>query len=283
MRANQATHAVSRMSRALGVSESGYHAWRTRPASRRASEDAALTARVRAVHEMSDGTYGAPRIRAELADVDAVHVGTKRIARLMRKARLAGVSRRGFCVTTVRDDKARPAPDLVDRHFEADGPDKLWVADITYVPTWAGFLFLAVVIDVWSRKVVGWSMATNLKTELVVAALDMAVAQRQPRSVVHHSDQGTQYTSVAFGQRCKQAGVQPSMGTVGDAYDNAMCESFFASLECELLDRRVFRSHAEGRMAVFRYIEGWYNPRRRHSALGYQSPMNYERMHPAAA
>lgn len=271
------------MCRALRVSESGYHAWRKRPASRRATEDAALTARIRAIHEMSDGTYGAPRLRAELADVDDLHVGTKRVARLMRAAGLAGVSRRNFCVTTTRDEEARPAPDLVDRCFEAAGPDKLWVADITYVSTWAGFLFLAVVIDVWSRKVVGWSMTTHLKTELVLAALEMAIAQRQPRAVVHHSDQGTQYTSVAFGQRCKQAGVQPSMGSVGDAYDNALCESFFASLECELLDRRVFKSHAEGRMAVFQYIEGWYNPRRRHSALDYQSPIDYERKQLTAA
>ena len=271
------------MCRALGISESGYHAWRTRPASRRATADATLLERIRAIHAMSDGTYGAPRIRAELADVDGAHVGTKRVARLMRQAGIAGVSRRGFCVTTVRDKKARPAPDLVDRHFEATAPDQLWVADITYVPTWAGFLFLAVVIDVWSRKVVGWSMATHLKTELVVAALDMAVAQRQPRSVVHHSDHGTQYTSVAFGQRCKQANVQPSMGSVGDAYDNALCESFFASLECELIDRRTFRSQSEARMAVFHYIEGWYNPRRRHSALDYQSPANYEKQHLTAA
>jgi putative transposase len=171
----------------------------------------------------------------------------------------------------------------VDRRFEATGPNQLWVADITYVPTWAGFLFLAVVIDVWSRKVVGWSMATHLRTELVIAALNMAVTQRQPREVVHHSDQGTQYTSVAFGQRCKEAGVRPSMGSVGDAYDNALCESFFASLECELLDRRSFRSHAEGRMAVFRFIEGWYNLRRRHSSLDYLSPINYELKHHRAA
>jgi putative transposase len=152
-----------------------------------------------------------------------------------------------------------------------------------YVPTWAGFLYLAVVIDVWSRKVVGWSTANHLKTELVVAALDTAVAQRQPTEVILHSDHGTQYTSLAFGQRCRQAGVRPSMGSVGDAYDNAMCESFFASLECELLDRYTFKSQTEARMAIFRYIEGWYNPHRRHSGLDYQSPVNYERKHLAAA
>jgi putative transposase len=232
---------------------------------------------------MSDGTYGAPRIKEELADVDGLKCGTKRVARLMRRIGLQGVSGRKYVTTTTRDSHAKPAPDLVDRRFEATAANQLWVADITYVPTWAGFLFLAVVIDVWSRKVVGWAIATDLKTELVVAALNMAVRQRQPRSVVHHSDQGCQYTSIAFGQRCREAGVKPSMGSVGDAYDNAMCESFFASLEKELIDRRSFRSHAEARMAVFRYVEGWYNPRRRHSGIDYCSPNNYELKHMTAA
>ncbi len=281
--ANQDVHAVATMCRVLQVSASGYYAWLERPPSRRARDDAAITSRIRAIHEMSRGTYGAPRVQAELADVDGLQIGIRRIARLMRNAGIAGVSRRRFCTTTLRDPNAAPAPDLVDRAFRADGPDKLWVADITYIPTWAGFLFLAVVIDVWSRKVVGWSMATHLKTELVLAALEMAVAQRQPRSVIHHSDRGCQYTSIAFGQRCRQAGVQPSMGSVGDAYDNALCESFFASLECELLDRVSFRAQTDARMAVFEYIEGWYNPHRRHSALDYQSPVNYERRHLAAA
>jgi len=275
-------HSVVALCRALGVSESGYHAWRKRAPSHRATDDAALIARIRAIHAMSDGTYGAPRIRAELVEVDGLRLGIRRVARLMGKAGIAGVSRRRFCATTVRDGSPA-SPDLVERAFRADAPNKLWVADITYVPTWAGFLFLAVVIDVWSRKVVGWSMATHLRTELVLAALDMAVTQRQPSGVIHHSDHGTQYTSIAFGQRCQQAGVRPSMGSVGDAYDNALCESFFASLECELLDRRGFQTHPEARMAVFRYIEGWYNPHRRHSALDYQSPVNYERKHLAAA
>lgn len=151
------------------------------------------------------------------------------------------------------------------------------MADITYIPTWAGFLYLAVVLDVFSRRIVGWSMADHLRTALVLDALDMALGQRRPDSVIHHSDQGSQYTSIAFGERCRIAGVRPSMGTVGDAYDNAMCESFFATLECELIDRTRFRSHAEARMATFDFIEGWYNPRRRHSALGYLSPVDYER------
>ena len=153
----------------------------------------------------------------------------------------------------------------------------LWVADITYVPTWAGFLYLSVVLDAFSRRIVGWAMGHNLKAQLVLDALNMAVAQRKPQDVIHHSDQGSQYTSIAFGLRCKEAGVRPSMGSVGDAFDNAMCESFFATLECELLDRRKFQTKAEARMAVFQFIEGWYNPGRRHSALGYQSPINFER------
>jgi putative transposase len=158
----------------------------------------------------------------------------------------------------------------------ADQPNRLWVADITYVPTWAGFLYLAVVLDAYSRRIVGWSMAPILGTQLVLDALNMALLTRRPRSVIHHSDQGSQYTSIAFGQRCREAGVRPSMGSVGDAYDNAMCESFFATLECELLDRCRFKTQAEARIAIFDFIEGFYNPRRRHSSLGYLSPIDYE-------
>jgi putative transposase len=263
------------MCRVLGVSPSGYYAWRKRPLSTRARTDVELTARVEVVHRASRGTYGAPRIHAELA-AEGIPIGRKRIARLMRAAGLQGVSRRKVR-TTVRDETARPAPDLVDRQFTAAEPDRLWVADITYVPTWAGFLYLAVVLDAWSRRVIGWAMASHLRTELVLAALDMALAQRRPTDVIHHSDQGCQYTSLAFGRRCREAGVRPSMGSVGDAYDNAMCESFFATLECELLDRQRFRTQVDARLAVFDFIEGWYNPQRRHSALAYLSPMIFER------
>jgi putative transposase len=208
-----------------------------------------------------------------------MRVGRKRIARLMRAAGLAGVSRRKYTVTTVRGRDAHGIPDLVTRNFSATGPNTLWVADITYIPTWAGFLYLAIVLDAWSRRIVGWAMATHLRTELVLEALNMAFTQRRPTQVIHHSDQGCQYTSIAFGQRCREIGVRPSMGSVGDAYDNAMCESFFATLECELLDRQRFKNQVEARLAVFDFIEGWYNPHRRHSALAYESPINYERMH----
>jgi len=276
--AHQAVHPVATMCRVLGVSPSGYYAWRTRPLSTRARTDVELTAHIEAIHRMSRGTYGAPRIHADLA-ARGLQAGRKRVARLMRTAGVQGVSRRKPFRTTVRDETARPAPDLVDRQFTATGPDRLWVADITYVPTWAGFLYLAVVLDAWSRRVVGWAMASHLRTELVLAALDMAVAQRRPTGVIHHSDQGCQYTSLAFGRRCREAGVRPSMGSVGDAYDNAMCESFFATLECELLDRQRFPTQADARLAVFDFIEGWYNPRRRHSALDYLSPLIFERSH----
>jgi putative transposase len=264
------------MCRVLGVSPAGYHAWRRRPASGRARVDAELTRRIRTIHAISGGTYGAPRVHAEL-QADGCRVGRKRVARLMRVAELAGVSRRKSVGTTRREPGVRPAPDLVGRNFAAVERDKLWVADITYVSTFSGFLYLAVVVDAFSRRVVGWAMAGHLRTELVLDALEMALQRRRPEGVVHHSDQGSQYTSIAFGNRCRTAGVRPSMGSVGDAYDNALCESFFATLECELLDRRRFGSQAEARIAVFAFIEGWYNPRRRHSALGYLSPIDYER------
>jgi putative transposase len=273
---HQAQHPVLTLCRVLGVSPSGYYAWRQRPASARATADAALSAQIDAIHARSRQTYGERRVQAELRE-GGTRVSRRRIARLMRRMGLAGVSRRKRTTTTLRNRDQRPAPDLVDRNFTADGPDRLWVADITYIPTWTGFLYLAVVLDAWSRRVVGWAMATHLRTELVLDALNMALAQRRPRDVIHHSDQGCQYTSFAFGHRCALMGVRPSMGSVGDAYDNAMCESFFATLECELLDRQSFPTQAVARVAVFEYIEAWYNPHRRHSALDYRSPVNYER------
>jgi putative transposase len=264
------------MCRLLDVSTSGYYEWRNREPSARAQEDAALTEMISEIHTMSMGAYGAPMIHAELAD-RGVHVGRKRVARLMKAAGLQGITRRKTTWTTRRGVDSRPPPDLVERDFTADGPNKLWVADITYIPTWAGFLFLAVVLDVWSRRVVGWSMANHLRTELIMDAFNMAVEQRRPGDVIHHSDQGCQYTSIAFGKRCQELGVRPSMGSVGDCSDNALCESFFASVECELIDRSTFRSRSEARLAVFRWIEAWYNPLRRHSGIGRMSPVNFER------
>ena len=255
MRAHQAEFRITTMARVLGVSTSGYYAWLKRPRSAREKSDAALVERMQAIHMRSRGTYGAPRIQAELAD-DGVLVSRKRVARLMRESGLSGVSRRKRPTTTRRAASARPAPDLVDREFAAEAPDRLWLADITYVPTLSGFLYLAVVLDVFSRRIVGWAMDSSLATELVVGALEMAIAQRRPEEVIHHSDQGSQYTSLAFGKRCRDAGIALSMGSVGDCYDNAMAESFFASLECELLDRTTFRNRAEAKTELFRWIEG---------------------------
>ncbi|MCA1682258.1 MAG: IS3 family transposase [Actinobacteria bacterium] len=276
VKANQADYPGATLCRILGVSTSGYYAWRGRPPSERAQSDARWVERIRVLHQRSRGSYGTPRILEDLQE-EGERLNHKRVARLMRSAGLVGISRRKGFKTTVRDRDARPAPDLVKRCFTAERPDQLWVADITYVPTLAGFLFLAVVMDVFSRRIVGWAMATHLRTELILEALNMAIYQRRPRDVIHHSDQGTQYTSIAFGARCREAGVRPSMGSVGDCFDNAMCESFFATLECELLDRRRFETQAEAKMAVFEFIEGWYNPHRRHSSIDYLSPVNYER------
>jgi putative transposase len=273
--ANQANYPIATMCRVLGVSTSGYYAWRKHRPSQREQEDVQLVAQIRSIHARSNGTYGAPRIHAELAAA-GVRLGRKRVARLMQAIGLQGVSRRKRPRTTERRPAAQPAPDLVQRDFTVCGSNKLWVADITYVTTWAGFLYLAVVVDAWSRRVVGWAMAHHLRTELVLSALEMAIRQRRPAQVIHHSDQGSQYTSIAIGKRCRDASVRPSMGSVGDCFDNALCESFFASLECELLDRYTFRSHDEARLAVFQFIEGWYNTHRRHSALAYASPIRYE-------
>jgi putative transposase len=280
--AHQAAHQVVTTCRVLGVSPSGFYAWRKRPLSARACADVELTAQIETIHRESRGTYGAPRVHAELA-AQGIRIGRKRVARLMRAAQRQGVSRRTPFVTTRRDPTADAAPDLVNRDFHAVGPNQLWVADITYIATGGGFIYLAVVLDAWSRRVVGWAIAPHLRTELVMDALDQALRSRRPSGVIHHSDHGCQYTSIAFGLRCREAGVQPSMGSVGDAYDNALCESFFATLECELLDRRRFATRADAALAVFDYLEGWYNPRRRHSALGYESPVRYEGIHAVAA
>lgn len=271
------------MCRLLGVSHSGFYAWKARPRSARAAEDDRLRNKVQEIHSRSRGTYGAPRIFAELKFL-GVRIGRKRVQRLMKELDLCGASRRRWFSTTRRDERFAPAPDLVRRKFTAEKANQLWVADITYVPTWEGFLFLSIVLDAYSRRIVGWSMEPHLKTELVVASLTMALHQRKPEEgVIHHSDQGCQYTSIGFGLRCREAGVRPSMGSVGDCYDNAMCESFFATLECELLSRSRFKTRDEARLAVFEFIEGWYNPHRRHSSLDYHSPMQYERVHQLAA
>lgn len=278
MKANQAELPVQRQCEVLGVSTSGYYDWRGRAPSKRTQANDKLLQSIRDAHSTSDQTYGMPRVRAELAD-QGILASRKRIARLMRDNQLRGVSRRrGWCVTTERNSRQRPAPDLVERRFVASSINQLWVADMTYVPTWEGFLYLAVVTDVFSRKVVGWAFGVQMTSDLVIAALNMAVFTRKPHDVIHHSDQGSQYTSIAFGNRCREMNVRPSMGTVGDAYDNAMAESFFATLECELIARRTWKTKTHARLEIFTWIETWYNPRRRHSGLGQMSPINFEKL-----
>lgn len=281
----KAHHDVRTLCRMLRVSRSGYYAWRAgRAASARAIADEVLTEQVRTVHAMSRGTYGAPRVHAELADA-GVRVGRKRIARLMRGAGLVGVSRRRWRLgCTRRDPAALPAPDLVDRQFVADRPNELWVADVTYVPTLTGWLYLAVVLDVYSRRVIGWSMSSNRKTQLVVDAVAMAVARRggNVAGVIQHSDHGGEYSSHDLDRALRAAQITASMGSVGDCFDNGLAESFFATLETELFLHEHsgrFDNHHQARLTIFDWIESFYNRRRRHSALGQLSPETFERQH----
>jgi putative transposase len=282
--AEKAHHPVSQLARVLGVARAGYYAWACRPPSDRSRSDALLGEQIRQIHDRSRGTYGAPRIHAELRLGLGVHVSRKRVARIMCEHGLQGVHRRRRGGLTRRDPAATPAPDLVQRRFAPPGPDQLWVADITQQRTDQGWLYLAVVLDAFSRRVVGWSMADHLRTELVLDALEMAISQRQPPpGLVCHSDHGCQYTSFAYGRRLHASGLVASMGTVGDALDNAVAESFFATLECELLDRYPWPTRAGLRTAIFDFIEVFYNRQRRHSTLDYASPVSYEQQHVPAA
>jgi putative transposase len=264
------------MCRLLEVSRSGYYAWRSRPLSEWRRFDAALSEKIEAIHRNSRATYGAPRVHAELRSI-GIRCSRKRVARLMRQEKLRGCLRGRRMKTTNRIALAQAAPDLVGRNFAADEPDSLWVADITYVRSGEGFVYLAFILDVYSRRIVGWSMATHLRTELVVDALQMAIARRKPApGLVHHSDRGVQYTSLSFGKRLEEESLVPSMGRVGSAYDNALAESFVATLKTELLYQSRWPTRQAVRTAIFEYIEGFYNTRRRHSALGQVSPDEFE-------
>jgi putative transposase len=268
------------MCRALEVNRTSFHDWERRAPSDRALSDAWLTEKIRQIHAASDGTYGSRRIHAELRLEHRVRVGRKRVERLMRSAGISGVAARKRRRTTVRMPGLRVSPDLLERDFRPDGPNQTWSADITYISTWEGFLYLAHVQDLFSRLIVGWSMADHLRSELVVSALEMALYRRRPGpGLIHHSDMGCQYTAVLFTKRCERAGIEISIGSVGDCYDNAVCETFHASLKKERIYRRSWPTRAEARAAVFEYIEGWYNPRRRHSTLAYLSPIEFERQH----
>jgi putative transposase len=277
--AEKANYPVSLLCRMLGVSRSGFHAWAGRPPSERAIADARLSVRIGEIHKRSRESYGARRIHLDLRD-EGIRVGRKRVERLMRAAELSGYVRRRRYKTTIRVPGVRVASDLVERDFNPAAPNRLWASDIKYVPTWQGTLYLASVIDCYSRRVVGWSMRDQMPAELVVDALEMAIERRRPSGqLIHHSDQGSQYVALISGQRLRKAGIAQSMGSKGDCYDNAVCESFHATLEKELLRRHSFRSKQEARTAIFDWIESWYNRERRHSRLGYRSPANYEHDH----
>jgi putative transposase len=275
--AERANYPVAVLCRMLEVSKSGYYAWRSRAPSKRSREDYALTQKIREVHRRSGETYGSPRVHAELRAL-GVRCGRHRVARLMRVAGLRGCMRSKKRKTTRSDPRTAPAPDLLRREFVAAQPNKVWLADITYIPTQEGFLYLAFVLDAHSRKIVGWSMASHMKTELVVDALQMAVWRRKPSAgLVHHSDRGAQYTAISFGKRLEEVGIVASMGRTGSALDNAMAESFVATLKTELLMHRGrFPDREVARSATFEYLEGFYNRRRLHSALRYRSPADYE-------
>lgn len=264
------------MCRVLGVARSGFYAWCKRAPSARALADAALLVEIRKAWKLSKKTYGSRRVRAELAH-QGIHVGLGRIERLMRINGISGQAPRKRGRTTIRVPGVRPAPDLVERDFDPPSPNEIWSADITYLRSWEGWLYLAAVMDLFSRRIVGWSMADHMRTELVVDALQMAVARRRPDpGLIHHSDQGSQFVALTFGHAAGDAGIAVSMGSVGDCFDNAVSESFFATLKKDLINRRSWPTKAELRGEVFSYIEEFYNPIRLHSRLGYLSPVVFE-------
>jgi putative transposase len=274
--AEKTSFPVQFMCRMLGVSRSGYYDWRDRPPSRRSGEDTALTENVREIHRRSRETYGSPRVHAELRAL-GTRCGRKRVERLMREAGLRGCMRGRRKRTTRRSGRAVVANDLLQRSFAATQIDKVWVADITYVATREGFLYLAFILDVHSRRIVGWAMENHLRTEIVVDALQMAVWRRKPApGLVHHSDQGVQYTALSFSERLKEVGITPSMGRTGSALDNAMAESFVSTLKAELVSRMEFPTRQAAKTAIFEYLETFYNTRRLHSSLGYRSPADFE-------
>jgi putative transposase len=269
----------------LNVSRSGYYEWASRLDSPRRQENELLLKQIRRIHEESRGTYGSPRVHAELVLGLGLPVNLKRVARLMRQVGIQGLYRRRRHGCTVRDPQAQPSADLVNRQFRVDAPNRLWITDITEHPTIEGKLYCAAVMDVYSRLIVGWSIAEHMRTDLVTDALGMAIIRRQPEKhaadtpTILHSDHGAQFTSWAFGQRLRAAGLLASMGTVGDCYDNAMMESFWGTLQLELLDSKTWQTRDELANAIFEWIECWYNPNRRHSSIGMHSPITFETLH----
>jgi len=272
-----AGHGATRACRLLEVSRSAYYERKKAIPSARTVTDAELTEKIKAVHAESTGTYGYLRVRKALRD-EGIEVGKWRVRRLMRQAGLEGRAKKRWRTTTVPDPEAEAAKDLIQRHFgPCDELDRRYVGDITYISTWEGWAYLATVIDLASRKVVGWALAEHMRTELVADALCMAFATRRPpEGTIFHSDRGCQYTSGDYAELARANGVVLSVGRKGECWDNAVAESFFATIKRELIDTRSWPTRAGLRRAVFEYIEGWYNTRRLHSSLGYRSPAQYE-------
>lgn len=268
---------VAVMARVLKVNRTAFYAWPKRPPSARELYDRDLNRKIKGIHTANRGVYGAPRIHAELRMAYGIRVGRKRVERLMANARISGLLNKKRGKTTVRVPGVRVASDLLLRDFTATGPNQVWAADITYLKTWEGWVYLAVIQGLYSRRIVGWQVAGHMRTELVADALKMAVHRRKPgEGLIHHSDQGSQYVAVAFGQLARANKIAQSMGHVGSAYDNAVAETFFATLKKELIHRRSWPTKQELRPAVFEFIEGFYNRQRRHSYLGWLSPAEFE-------
>jgi putative transposase len=270
-------YSVHMMCRLLGVSRSGYYAAKTRPESNRSKQDRELMANIKRIHAISKGVYGSPRVRAELLD-EGRRVGRHKVAKLMRLERLRGCPQRRYRVTTKQDPRHRAAKNLLEQNFSAAKPNRRWVADITYIPTNQGWLYLAVVIDLYSRKIVGWSMSCWMSRRIVLSALQMAINARQPASnLIHHSDRGAQYTSDDFRDELSKHNIACSMSRNGNCYDNAVAESFFGLLKRERVNRTKYRTRDEARADVFDYIEVFYNRKRRHGYLGNISPVDFEK------
>jgi len=270
--------------RVMGVSTSAFYAWQAKPVSDRDWDDAVLTNTIVDIHKMSRRSYGSPRVHDELRLGMGKRCSRKRVERLMAQAGIVGIHRRRGRGCTRRDPDASPSDDLVNRCFDVTGPDRLWVMDVTEHPTDEGKVYLGVVLDAWSRRVVGWSIADHIRSELVVDAVQMAIWRRQPPQgqTIAHSDHGSIYTSWAFGRRLRGAGLLGSMGSIGDAYDNALAESFFGTLQLELLDEHHWTTRKELALAIFEWIEASYNPHRRHTSIGSLSPIDYEDAHSTA-